>query len=84
MNKAPILFFDEATSAQDNRTQEMVTSYLQNLRTTRVVIAQRLSTVAGVDRIFVLDQGQIVQTGTYQELMDQPGAFRDLAARQLV
>ncbi len=79
-----ILFFDEATSALDNRTQEQVSRSLENLDATRVVIAHRLSTIMNADRILVLDGGRIVQSGTYQELMQHGGLFAELARRQLV
>jgi ATP-binding cassette subfamily C protein len=83
VHKPRILLFDEATSALDNRTQDIVSHSLASLQATRVVIAHRLSTIINVDRIFVLLGGKIVQTGTYQELMDQPGPFIELARRQL-
>ena len=83
-NKPSILFFDEATSALDNKTQAIVNQSLEKLQTTRVVIAHRLSTIAHADRIFVMDGGKIVQCGTYDELIAQPGQFADLAKRQLV
>ena len=79
-----MLFFDEATSALDNRTQEIVTKSLDALQATRVVIAHRLSTIINADRIFVLDKGSIIQSGTYAELMAQDGLFRKLAERQTV
>jgi NHLM bacteriocin system ABC transporter ATP-binding protein len=79
-----ILFFDEATSALDNRTQQIVTKSLDALQATRVVIAHRLSTIINADRIFVLEKGCIAQSGTYSELMQQPGLFRSLAERQTV
>jgi NHLM bacteriocin system ABC transporter ATP-binding protein len=78
-----ILLFDEATSALDNRTQAIVSSSLENLKTTRIVIAHRLSTIMNADRIYVLKAGRIVQSGTYAELMEREGPFRDLAARQI-
>ncbi|RYY96850.1 MAG: ATP-binding cassette domain-containing protein, partial [Comamonadaceae bacterium] len=78
-----ILLFDEATSALDNRTQDVVTRSLTQLRATRIVIAHRLSTVMQADRILVMDQGRIVQGGTYQDLVQQPGLFQDLARSQL-
>jgi ABC-type bacteriocin/lantibiotic exporter with double-glycine peptidase domain len=78
-----IIFFDEATSALDNRTQAMVSESLEQLKATRVVIAHRLSTVVNADRIVVMEKGAIVQSGTYAELMEQPGLFRELAARQM-
>ena len=79
-----ILFFDEATSALDNRTQAMVMHSLEELNATRVVIAQRLSTVRAADRIYVLEDGRVVQSGSYDELIGKPGLFRRLAERQLV
>jgi NHLM bacteriocin system ABC transporter ATP-binding protein len=84
VNRPRILFFDEATSALDNATQAVVSRSLERLKCTRVVIAHRLSTVAHADRILVLERGHVVQAGTYQELMAQPGPFADLARRQLV
>jgi ABC-type bacteriocin/lantibiotic exporter with double-glycine peptidase domain len=82
-SKPRILLFDEATSALDNRTQAIVSSSLENLKATRIVIAHRLSTIMNADRIYVLKDGLIVQSGTYTELMEREGPFRDLAARQI-
>ncbi len=79
-----ILLFDEATSALDNRTQAIVGKSLDRLAVTRVVIAQRLSTVRSADRIVVLSGGRIVQTGTFDELAAQPGLFADFVRRQLL
>lgn len=78
-----ILFFDEATSALDNRTQAIVSRSLEKLQVSRVVIAHRLSTIINADRIYVLQHGTILETGTYEELMAQGGFFADLAQRQL-
>ena len=82
--KPKILLFDEATSALDNRTQALVSESLEKLHATRIVIAHRLSTIINADRIYVMDKGQIVQMGTYKELLAQPGMFQDLARRQMV
>ena len=82
--KPRILLFDEATSALDNRTQAIVSRSLEQLKATRIVIAHRLSTIQNADRIFVLKKGVLVQSGTYTELMAQPGPFADLANRQLI
>jgi NHLM bacteriocin system ABC transporter ATP-binding protein len=79
-----ILFFDEATSALDNQTQAIVSRSLESLQATRVVIAHRLSTIMHADRILVFDRGAIVQSGSYEELMKQPGIFRELVKRQVV
>ena len=78
-----IIFFDEATSALDNQTQAIVSRSLDALRATRVVIAHRLSTIERADRIYVLDQGQLIEEGSYAELMARDGAFAALARRQI-
>ncbi len=79
-----VLFFDEATSAQDNDTQARVMRALSELNATRVVIAHRLSTVRDADRIFVFDGGRIVQSGTFDELLAEDGLFAELAREQLL
>nr|WP_179136920.1 NHLP bacteriocin export ABC transporter permease/ATPase subunit [Candidatus Entotheonella palauensis] len=81
--KPAIVLFDEATSALDNRTQAIVTASLDRLHATRVVIAHRLSTIRNADRIYVLDQGQVVQSGHFEELVRQEGRFAQLMARQM-
>lgn len=78
-----ILFFDEATSALDAEVQEQVSRGLESLQATRVVIAHRLSTIRGADRIYVLNDHRIEQVGTFDELLNQPGTFRELALRQM-
>ncbi len=78
-----IVLFDEATSALDNRTQAIVSTSLESLQATRIVVAHRLSTIVNADRIFVMERGQVVQTGTFAELMAQPGPFAELAKRQI-
>ena len=83
VHRPRILFFDEATSALDNRTQAIVSRSLEQLKATRIVIAHRLSTVINADRIIVLQDGAIAQTGTYQELIEQTGPFAELAKRQI-
>jgi len=78
-----IVYLDEATSALDNRTQQIVGDSLKQLCVTRVVIAHRLSTIINADRIYVLHKGEIIETGTYDELMAANGFFARLAKRQL-
>jgi NHLM bacteriocin system ABC transporter ATP-binding protein len=84
IRRPAILLLDEATSALDNHTQSIVIRNLEQLKVTRVVVAQRLSTIVNADRIFVMDKGRIVQTGNFMELMKEEGLFRELAQRQLV
>jgi NHLM bacteriocin system ABC transporter ATP-binding protein len=79
-----ILLFDEATSALDNKTQAIVSESLANLNVTRIVVAQRLSTVKSAGRIIVLAGGEIVQSGSFEELSAAPGMFADFAQRQLL
>ena len=80
--KPKILLFDEATSALDNITQKIVSDSLDKLRCTKIVIAHRLSTVRHCKRILVLDGGQIVEEGNYEELINKDGLFASLVKRQ--
>lgn len=80
--KPKILMFDEATSALDNLTQKKVSESLDSLKCTRIVIAHRLSTIKQCDRILVLEGGQIIEDGTYDELIAKNGSFAELVARQ--
>ncbi|GAB6181632.1 NHLP bacteriocin export ABC transporter permease/ATPase subunit [Desulfotomaculum defluvii] len=83
ISKPKIVYFDEATSALDNKTQRIVSESLYKLDATRVVIAHRLSTIAECNKIIVLDQGRVIESGTYDELFAQNGVFTQLAKRQL-
>jgi len=83
INRPQIIYFDEATSALDNITQAIVSQSLDELKSTRIVIAHRLSTILNCDKILVMDNGRIAETGTYQELMDRNGVFAGLVTRQL-
>ena len=78
-----IIVFDEATSSLDNETQAIVSKTLDAMRSTRIVVAHRLSTIEHADRILVMDRGEIVEDGTYSELMEKKGLFAELAARQI-
>lgn len=82
--KPRILFLDEATSALDNPTQHEVMNNLEKLKITRVIAAHRLSTVKRADRIYVLDEGRIIQSGKHQDLIAQEGLFAELVRRQLI
>lgn len=83
VNNPRVLLLDEATSALDNTTQSIVTQSLDKMYCTRIIVAHRLSTIKNADRILVMDAGQIVENGTYDELMAQDGIFAKLAQRQL-
>ncbi|MDQ3266629.1 MAG: ABC transporter transmembrane domain-containing protein [Myxococcota bacterium] len=81
-----ILILDEATSALDAESEHLVQEALERLmkgRTT-LIIAHRLSTVIGADRVLVLDRGQVVQAGSHETLVRQDGLYRKLVERQFV
>ncbi|HEX2909497.1 MAG TPA: NHLP bacteriocin export ABC transporter permease/ATPase subunit [Chloroflexia bacterium] len=84
ISRPRILLFDEATSALDNRTQAIVSESLEKLQATRLVIAHRLSTIINADFIYVVIGGNIVQSGTYNELIEKEGPFQELVKRQTV
>ncbi|MDQ5983752.1 MAG: Toxin RTX-I translocation ATP-binding protein [Eubacteriales bacterium SKADARSKE-1] len=77
-----ILMFDEATSALDNITQKQISESLDSLKNTRIVIAHRLSTIKNCDRVLVIDEGHIIEDGTYDDLIAQGGYFSELVERQ--
>lgn len=80
LKDAPILILDEATSALDNATETRIQRALRTLALGRTtfVIAHRLSTVRDADQILVLKEGQIVESGRYEELMGLNGLFAEL------
>jgi NHLM bacteriocin system ABC transporter ATP-binding protein len=82
--KPKIILFDEATSALDNITQKIVSDSLERLKSTRIVVAHRLSTIKNCDRIIVIDKGEIKENGTFDELINRGGLFYELASRQIV
>ncbi len=83
VSKPRIIFLDEATSALDNVSQQQVIESMRRMNATRVVVAHRLTTIRDADRIIVMRDGRIAETGTYDELMEIDGVFRRLAQRQL-
>ena len=82
--KPSILMFDEATSALDNLTQKQVSESLDKMKCTRIVIAHRLSTIRQCDRIIMLEDGKIIEDGTYDELIKKNGKFAEMTERQLL
>jgi len=82
LSKAPVLIMDEATSSIDTRAERQIESGLSRLsrdRTT-IVIAHRLSTVRDADRIIVLENGAVVESGTHDELLEIGGRYYELYA----
>lgn len=78
-----LLIFDEATSALDNENQETVSRNLESLKSTRIVIAHRLSTIVRADVIYVVVNGTVVESGTFDSLIAKGGVFSELARRQM-
>ena len=83
IGKPRIMLFDEATNWLDNENQARVMDNLTELTSTRLVIAHRLSTLEQADRIYVLSGGKVVQNGSFEELMEEDGVFRELVKRQI-
>ena len=77
------MLLDEATNWLDNESQAEVMQNLALLTSTRIVIAHRLSTLQQADRIYVLQAGRVVQSGSFNELMEVDGVFRELVRRQV-
>jgi ATP-binding cassette, subfamily B, bacterial len=77
LKDAPVLILDEPTSALDAQTEAEVIEALERLMAgrTTLIIAHRFSTIRGADRIAVLEQGRVVESGSYRELMTLPGGL---------
>jgi ATP-binding cassette subfamily B protein len=82
-----LLIFDEATSSLDSITEEEITSTIKNISKEKeqitVLIAHRLSTIMHADRIYVLERGQIVETGTHHELIEEKGLYYAMWRQQI-
>ena len=84
LKDAPILLLDEATSALDSEVEAVIQSSLYQLMEgkTVIAIAHRLSTIAAMDRLIVLDDGQIIEEGSHKKLLSKKGLYASLWARQ--
>ncbi len=84
LKDAPILVLDEATSALDSEVEAAIQQQLQDLMRgkTVIAIAHRLSTIAAMDRLIVLDEGEIVEAGNHEQLLSNDGLYSQLWSRQ--
>ncbi|KAJ6041425.1 uncharacterized protein N7446_010685 [Penicillium canescens] len=85
LKKSPVLLLDEATSAVDSETESEIQAALDRLRARRTtfVIAHRLSTVVGADMILVLQEGEIVESGSHQGLVNKGGRYQTIWENQI-
>jgi ATP-binding cassette, subfamily B, bacterial len=87
LRKPRLLIFDEATSALDSITEEAITNTIKEISLDReqiaVLIAHRLSTIMHADKIYVLEQGKIVETGNHQQLLDDKGLYYAMWRQQI-
>ena len=84
LKNPPILLLDEATSALDTRTEQEILATLHTIAANRtsLSIAHRLSTIADADRIFVLNEGRLAESGTHAELLRHEGLYAEMWMRQ--
>jgi len=83
VRRPAILLLDEATSALDAVTERAIQGELAALRSTRIVVAHRLSTIRHADLILAMDDGRVVEQGTHEELVARGGLYAELVAAQM-
>jgi len=87
LRKPKLLIFDEATSSLDSLTEEDITNTIKEISSQRnqitILIAHRLSTIMHADRIYVLEQGDVVETGTHEKLLEEKGLYYAMWRQQI-
>ncbi|MBI3882874.1 MAG: ABC transporter ATP-binding protein [Sphingobacteriales bacterium] len=87
LRKPHLLIFDEATSALDSLTEEEITNTIREISSAKeqvtILIAHRLSTIMHADRIYVLERGEVIETGTHQGLLDEKGLYFAMWRQQI-
>ena len=87
LRKPRLLIFDEATSALDSITEEEITSTIKEISSNReqitILIAHRLSTIMHADKIFVLERGEVIETGTHEDLIAEKGLYYAMWRQQI-
>ncbi len=87
LRRPRLLIFDEATSSLDSLTEEEITNTIKNVSSLKeqitILIAHRLSTIMHADRIYVLEKGEIIETGTHQELLEKTGLYYAMWRQQI-
>jgi ATP-binding cassette subfamily B protein len=87
LRKPRVLLFDEATSALDSITEEEITDTIRQISSLReqitLLIAHRLSTIMHADKIYVLEKGEIIETGTHAELLEEKGLYFAMWRQQI-
>lgn len=87
LRKPHLLIFDEATSALDSLTEEEITNTIREISSSKeqitILIAHRLSTIMHADRIYVLEQGEVAETGTHENLLEEKGLYYAMWRQQI-
>jgi len=85
LKKSKIILLDEATSSLDSETEEKIQSALNKLilNKTTIVIAHRLSTILNSDKIYVVDQGKIMDSGNHKDLLSSSSVYKNFYERQI-